>query len=515
MHQSGVAVLALALLLAVGIVAVAGTTPPAPAQAHDVEDVHVNIDLRIWQRADNPDRLYLSGRVAGGAWGTLGTVRLVAEALAPNPGDEGASASLRRYRIVTLWAPLRAEGVEGPSARIEVRVERDTRFLASATVHIRGEGYTWSEAERVVLPLVRLHPNGYRFGDLLRELPLHLPAEEHLDLKHLMLGLINEARAGYGRAPLALGSNDAAQLHADALLEGCALSHWGLDGLKPYMRHTLVGGVGANAENVSGLSYCITAADGYRAIRSLEDEVRESMEGFLASPGHRRAILGRWHTHVNIGLAWDGYNFRAVQHFEGNYVDWEQPPTIVDGVLSLAGRTFNGAGFGESSHPSVQVYFDPPPGPLTAGQLARTNSYGSGPLVASLRRPLPPNWFYRTEAFAWTYQSCSLPTDFPADAPAPRSPDESRTLHTEARARCANADVLDLTVPWITATEWSASGDAFSLSADLASVIAEHGAGVYTVLVWAPIEGTGARAPISQISIFHEVEPPEGYWQHR
>ena len=38
------------------------------------------------------------------------------------------------------------------------------------------------------------------------------------------------------------GSNNAAQLHAESSLQNCISSHWGLDGLKPYMRYSLAGG---------------------------------------------------------------------------------------------------------------------------------------------------------------------------------------------------------------------------------------------------------------------------------
>ena len=91
--------------------------------------------------------------------------------------------------------------------------------------------------------------------------PRDLPAERHVELKRLMLQLINAERAAVGLMPVALGENAAAQLHAEASLRGCFSSHWGLDGLKPYMRYSLTGGYQANAENGSGLDYCITDAD--------------------------------------------------------------------------------------------------------------------------------------------------------------------------------------------------------------------------------------------------------------
>ena len=45
--------------------------------------------------------------------------------------------------------------------------------------------------------------------------------------------------------------------------------------------------------------------------------------------------------------------------------------------------------------------------------------------------------------------------------------------------------------------------------AQIADVLEEQGPGVYTVHVWATLDGESAI--ISAVSIFHEVELPEGY----
>ena len=61
----------------------------------------------------------------------------------------------------------------------------------------------------------------------------------------------------------------------------------------------------------------------------------------MSSPGHRRNILDRWHKKVNIGLAWDRFNFSAIQ--EGDYVEYDLLPEITKGKLSFSGHTKNGA----------------------------------------------------------------------------------------------------------------------------------------------------------------------------
>ena len=176
-----------------------------------------------------------------------------------------------------------------------------------------------------------------------------------------MLELINVERAKVGVSPVVLGDNVAAQMHAESALESCFSSHWGIDGLKPYMRYSLAGGYQANGENMHGSNYCIRASDRYRPIVSIEQEVREAMDGWMDSPGHRRNILDPWHRKINVGLAWDHYNIVAVQHFEGGYVEYDQLPAIEDGVLAMSGTTKNGVMFEDEQDLGVQIYYDPPP----------------------------------------------------------------------------------------------------------------------------------------------------------
>ena len=91
------------------------------------------------------------------------------------------------------------------------------------------------------------------------------PDLRHLEEKRYMLSLINAERKKAGVGAVVLGDNIAAQMHAEAALDNCFSSHWGVDGLKPYMRYSLAGGYQSNGENVSGLDYCIKASDGYAA----------------------------------------------------------------------------------------------------------------------------------------------------------------------------------------------------------------------------------------------------------
>ena len=63
--------------------------------------------------------------------------------------------------------------------------------------------------------------------------------------------------------------------------------------------------------------------------------------------------------------------------------------------------------------------------------------------------------------------------------------------------------------PWITASEWTASGTSFAVKADIREILNRHGDGIYTVMLWGDMGR--AREVISQYSIFHGVTPPDTY----
>ena len=350
-------------------------------------------------------------------------------------------------------------------------------------------------------------------GDGSGPLDVVAPSQRHLEEKHYMLALINTERQRSGLAPVDLGDNDAAQLHAEASLEGCFASHWGLDGLKPSMRYSLAGGYQSNGENVSGSDYCIRWSDGYRSISSVDQEIKETMEGWMSSPGHRRNILDKRHKKVNIGLAWDRYNFKAIQHFEGDYAEYDRLPDIENGVLSFEGRAKNGVTFRRDRDLGVQVYYDPPPHALTRGQLTRTYCYGSGLQIAALRPPISGNSYYSTKTFTTTRSSCPDPYAVPADATTPRSPEEANRFWEAAYSASQRLPEQSVTVPWITASEWTARGDAFAASVRVSDLLARYGSGVYSLIIWGRIDGEDVV--ISEHSIFHGVVPPDTYSSDR
>ena len=305
------------------------------------------------------------------------------------------------------------------------------------------------------------------------------PAQRHIELKYLMLDLINEARAEAGAPAVSLGTNGAAQLHAEQMVAGCFHGHWGLDGMKPYMRYSLLGGYQANAENAFASYFSVAGTDPCAVIAStslpdLERLVREAMEGWIDSPGHRRNLLNPYHRLVNIGIAWRGaeyYIFRAVQHFEGDYVRLSQLPSIIDGTLSLSGRIVNGGALEEG----LYVRYDLPPRRHQRAVLNATSSYCGGYPIAAV--------FPNTR---WTGRSSS-PTCAEPGASGPRG----------------DGSLIEL--PTIGAEQWESNGSEFAIRADLSTILHDRGAGVYTISLSGEIDG--ARTTLLEYAIFHGLFP--------
>ena len=330
---------------------------------------------------------------------------------------------------------------------------------------------------------------------------------KHLSEKLFMVDLINQARKESGLPPVELGSNVAAQLHAENSLANCFSSHWGLNGLKPYMRYSLAGGYQSNAENGSGSDYCIKKNDGYAPILSVQQKLTQAMDGLMSSSGHRSNILDKSHKKVNIGLAWDKYNISLYQHFEGNYVEYNQLPAIKNEYLYFNGSVKNGVKLDSDEDLGVAIFYDPPPSELTRGQIARTYCYDPGLMVAVLRPPLSPFQKYTEDTFTVTYLRCPNPYKVPKDAPAADSPDEATKLWGEAYYTSEYEIAQEVTGPWITSTNWTARDTLFSVNADIGQVLSRHGSGVYTIVVEGKIDGEDTV--ISQYSIFYGVTPPD------
>ena len=401
--------------------------------------------------------------------------------------------------VVTEMPAPNAKATSTPAVR--PTVEPTDRGAAATPASQSGTSVTHPSKTATLTPIPTNTPS---------PTPIPLPPSRHLEEKRYMLELINDERVSAGLNPVVLGDNAAAQLHAEASLENCFGGHWGIDGLKPYMRYSLAGGYQSNGENLSGIAYCIRASEGFRVIGSAEPEIDQAMDGLMGSPDHQSNILYPWHKKVNIGLAWGRYNFHVVQHFEGDYVEYAQLPIIDEGILRMSGTLKNGARFEDRRDLGVLIDYDPPPHKLTPGQIARAYSYAYGATVAGLRPPLDGGWSYPEHEFTLTYRTYLDPYNVPVDVAPPRSYEEAKLISQSVRQLAASQQAeATITGLWITAQKWTVQGKNFSIAADVSDVLEKHGDGVYSLNVWASIGDE--RVIVSQYSIFHGVTPPDTY----
>ena len=339
------------------------------------------------------------------------------------------------------------------------------------------------------------------------------PRLRNQDEKKHMLNLINEARVRNGVPPVVMGSNDVAQIQAESLLRDCVFSHWGTDGLKPYQRYSLAGGYQTNGENALTFNECGLADTllGWNA--EPMEMVTDAVEGWLESPGHRETMLNPEFRVANIGLAWDRNTFKAIQHFEGDYVELNRLPVIEAGVLEVGGSLGRGHTFAGTVPLIAFIVYDPRPRKLTGGQLARTYCYGHGEYIAAL---IPPSRLLEDE-FEFTFSQeepqCIDPYDVRQSAAEPESQEENIRVFEESREESLRLRETETTLSFRKADEMTVNGREFSIVADVSELLDEHGAGVYTVVLLASLE-KGSEEPdtvISEYSIFHGVRAPGGY----
>ena len=351
-------------------------------------------------------------------------------------------------------------------------------------------------------PLIPAHP---AHSDTLT-LPPHA---RNLELKILVLSLINQARAANALAPLSMGANDAAQRHADRSLQTCTGSHWSADGLKPYTRYSLAGGYQRNAENWSNIGHCGSATPLKTPVETL---LTDSVAGLLRSPPHRANLLDPEFTRVNIGIAWDPSALNVAQHFETTTAHMPHPPAIgPKGLLNLGGTTVNLPALSPETAIAVTVNYDPPPNSLTRRQTAATNCYQLGPVVTRLRPPPKPGYEYQETH--WNYSTnrplCPDPHHQPSGPAGRILPEDEAQLFQQAKAASLVRAPEDHHVPFINAQKWKARQNSFHVSADISQILKDHGPGIYTVTVTLNQHPAKTRT-IAQYSIFHGIHPPKG-----
>ncbi len=349
--------------------------------------------------------------------------------------------------------------------------------------------------------------------------------QELATLKKLMLELTNEERARHGAQPVKLGNNQSPQTHAEQALVNCYSSHWDMWGMKPLYRYTLAGGDQYTAENVSGIDYCPKTSDNFRVNwqEHWENDVRETVAGWIDSPGHHRNLVDHRHTVMHAGIAIGKYgNSNMVQVFSGDYVTWTEKPGISDATLTATGRIYNAFWDKNGNYAMAGISYHPPTHLLSPGQLAGTYCLEPDIYVGSLSAPLKEREYYidretgRQYTDYTTYtrnnKQCVNPYELRPDRPAPSSWDAANVQY-RAAVELSQVMPREESVVYSVVSEQldiSPEGNQFAIRADLSPILSHYGPGIYTLTIWATTP-SGKFNPVAQYPIWWHTEPTMGH----
>lgn len=276
-------------------------------------------------------------------------------------------------------------------------------------------------------------------------------------LAEYALSQINADRAANGTGPVALDFNQAAQQHADSMIYYGYFSHWDTQGYKPYMRYTLLGGRGADFENIAYSTYTagpfgqVAALEG--AIRNLE-HLMVYNDATCCNNGHRYNILSPLHNYVSIGIAYNSTYVFFDEEFENYYVNMNFNVTGATASNPYY-VTINGTpSAGTPAPKAAYIAFDSIPVAENRSQLSSgPHEYGPGTLEGGILPPVKP------------FGIC-------------------------------NHFVTGITV---CADKWAFSSQTVDIAFSLKAFVKDYGPGVYTIYL---VTGTSTASALTTISVF-------------
>lgn len=208
-----------------------------------------------------------------------------------------------------------------------------------------------------------------------------------------LLNLVNAERAAVGAPSLKIDALacTVAEKHAVEMARHDFLSHWGLDGRKPYHRYSFAGGVEAIQENDGAINAGTPVASDDIPVhlttlhKSMHDEVPPH-------DGHRKTILNPWNTHVGFGYADYGFCVRLCELYVARYVEIDPYPVMASprDRIVLSGRLLEPS----YSIEGIDVFYEPLPSPPDRAWLRIPRPYGLPDERESLRPKLGANYFY-------------------------------------------------------------------------------------------------------------------------
>lgn len=212
--------------------------------------------------------------------------------------------------------------------------------------------------------------------------------------KRKLLRRINSDREAGGLTRL--GYDLLAAKVGDEFCAGAArgrfMGHWDLEGRPPYLRWALAGGVDSHGENAASVTRTGWAVREEEIAALLLDSHARMMSERPPEDGHRRAILDPKWTHVGIGVAWEGGEFRMTEEFVRRVAEWVEIPS--GPVPAGSAATIRVQLPADWAVGSIEVAFDPEPVPLTREEINRRGAYGLPPPFRSLLPLLQGGFHY-------------------------------------------------------------------------------------------------------------------------
>jgi uncharacterized protein YkwD len=193
-------------------------------------------------------------------------------------------------------------------------------------------------------------------------------------LREHVLKLINRDRRIYNLPPvqLDLAVSVMGDAYCQEQIRTNSSGHYGTDGLTPYMRYSFAGGNDGVSENAAAWSASYSFSE--RALYEMAGRSQDAMMAEMPpNDGHKKTILDPHATHVGIGLAWTGGEFRLVQEFVRRYVQWTRAlprNARTTDLLILAGRPLH-----DTTIEAISVHHEPFPEVMPASVASAFDSY--------------------------------------------------------------------------------------------------------------------------------------------
>jgi hypothetical protein len=237
-------------------------------------------------------------------------------------------------------------------------------------------------------------------------------------------------------------------------------SHFDTQGYKPYMRYSLLGGRGADFENVAYCNFAACSTPGFTATSEVEAAIKLLEHSMVyddvtcCNNGHRYNILDPLHNIVSIGVAYNSTYVFFDEEFENDYINLNFQVTGASSANPYY-VTMSGALTQRVTAPSsIYIAFDPTPSTTTPAQLnAGPHEYGPGILEGGV---LP-----KTGPFGQCAQ------------------------FTQGTTVCAD--------------KWDVTSSSVDIAFSLGDFVKNYGSGVYTVYL---ITGSDTNSALTTVCIF-------------